>query len=86
MPIFEILGKKWTLEILAFLTDCKRNFSEIEDLVKNPKSTSDRLKDLEELKIIKREVQQDRQRTVKYGLTELGKGLIIKINGIEKLF
>ncbi|NGX32224.1 MAG: hypothetical protein K1060chlam4_00265 [Candidatus Anoxychlamydiales bacterium] len=86
MPIFEILGKKWTLEILAFLTDSMRNFSEIEKLVKNPRSTSDRLRILEELKIIKREVQQNRKRTVKYGLTELGKELILKINGIKELF
>ncbi|MFW9948051.1 MAG: winged helix-turn-helix transcriptional regulator [Candidatus Odinarchaeota archaeon] len=86
MPIFEILGKKWTLEILKLLTDDDRSFSEIEKLVKNPKTTSDRLKELEELKIVEREVQQDKQRTVKYGLTELGKSLVPKIEAIEKIF
>lgn len=86
MPIFKILGKKWTLEILKFLTDSSRSFSEIEDLVKNPKTTSDRLRELEELKVIVREVQQDKLRSVKYGLTKLGKDVIKRIVDIEELF
>jgi len=86
MTIFEILGKKWTLEILKLLTDSDRSFSEIEELVKNPKTTSDRLKELEELKIVEREVQQDKQRSVKYRLTELGKNLVPKIKAIERIF
>ncbi len=55
-------------------------------LVKTPKTTSERLRELEELRIVEREVQQDKQRTVKYGLTELGKELITKIKDIEMIF
>lgn len=86
MPIFKILGKKWTLEILKFLSDSMRSFSEVEELVKNPKTTSDRLKELEELKVVEREVQQDKQRSVKYELTKLGRELLERIIVIEKLF
>jgi len=86
MPIFEILGKKWTIEILRFLSDSMKGFSEIEGLVKNPRTTSKRLKDLENFKIVKREVQQDKQRTVQYSLTKLGQEVVEKISEIEKLF
>lgn len=85
MPIFEILGKKWTLEILKFLTNSARSFSEIEEVVKNPRTTSNRLRELEELKVIEREVQQDKQRSVKYGLTKLGRELVMKIEEVENL-
>lgn len=85
MSIFQILGKKWTIEILKFLSDSIRTFSEIEGLIKSPKTTSSRLRRLGDLKIVKREVQQDRQRTVNYSLTKRGEELLLKIAEIEKL-
>lgn len=54
--------------------------------MKNPKTTSDRLRELEKLKVIKREVQQDKQRSVKYGLAKLGRELLERIIDIETLF
>lgn len=79
----KIISRKGTREILEEL-DKKGNLSyrQIEDLIKNPRTTSQRLSELTKLKLIKRQVMQNQYRTVRYSLTTKGKNTI---NILKKL-
>jgi len=85
MSIFTILNKKWAIDILRFINNTSKSYSEIEKLVSNPRTTSSRLRDFEEKRILIRQVQQDKHRSVKYSLTTLGLEILKKINEIENL-
>jgi DNA-binding HxlR family transcriptional regulator len=72
-----ILGSKWTLEMIYFLQQPLR-FCELQDELGgiNPATLSQRLKSLEAEQIISRHVFDDSQRHVEYELTPKGKDLV----------
>lgn len=74
----ELLGQKHALSILRLLTQRNpRGFNEIrEALGVNPKTLTDRLKELVEKEIVSREALNQIPRRVNYGLTEKGTELV----------
>jgi len=83
---FDILGKKGVKEILNALASKKEmNFTELRELVGSPTTASQRLLELTRLGILKREVQADRFRSVRYSLTERGIKVIRLIRELEKV-
>ena len=74
----ELLGKKHALSILRLLAERNpRGFNEIrEALGVNPKTLTDRLKELVEEGVVSREALNQIPRKVNYGLTEKGVGLV----------
>lgn len=82
---FEVLAKKGVKEILQALADKKgMNFTEIQELVGSPTTASQRLQELTRLRILKREVQADRFRSVRYSLTEKGIQVVKLVKEMEK--
>jgi DNA-binding HxlR family transcriptional regulator len=83
---FDILGKKGVKEILNALASKKEmNFTELRELVGSPTTASQRLLELTRLGILKREVQADRFRSVRYSLAERGIKVIRLIRELEKV-
>jgi DNA-binding HxlR family transcriptional regulator len=71
--IFKTLARTGTLEILKHLEKKEgMKYAEIEALIGSP-STTRRLNELEELRILKREILSEKYRPVKYSLTKKGK-------------
>jgi DNA-binding HxlR family transcriptional regulator len=86
-PITEclsIIGGAWTPNIIWYLGEQPRRFSEIKhDIYKiSPKVLTDRLKKLEASGVVHREVMPTSPPTVEYSLTELGKELKPAIEAI----
>ena len=82
---FEILGKKWSGLVLYTLledpmrfTDIRRNIPELSDRV-----LAERLKELERLQLVKRNVYTRIQVKVEYELTKKGKELEKSMREIE---
>jgi DNA-binding HxlR family transcriptional regulator len=75
----EFIRKKWILEILWELETYKgSNFNELKRSIEgiSSRSLSDRLKDLEENRIVERIVEESRPPSVLYKLTKKGKGFV----------
>lgn len=72
-----ILGRKWTLEMIHFLRERKR-FCELQEIVGgvNPATLTQRLKTLEYAGIVNRYPISEGPRHVEYELTEKGKDLL----------
>lgn len=75
MKHLDLLAKSKSVEILVKLRTQKLKFAEIVEITGNATTATRRLKEMSELGIVKREVQQDSSRTVIYELTEKGKRL-----------
>ncbi len=73
----EFIGKKWTGLILRVLLDGPKHFSEFREQVPDlsDRVLSERLKELQQLGIVEREVHSTRPVTTEYSLTEKGKAL-----------
>ena len=73
---FRIIGKRWTVliirEILRGRTQFNRFMENIEGIT--PKVLAERLRELEQLRIIKREIVSEYPIRVEYSLTDIGKG------------
>ena len=74
----QMLGDFWTLAIVQALDGNEKRFSELErDLTKaSPTTLSNRLKKLEEQKIVKRQEETVDRLSVVYSLTEKGYGIL----------
>jgi DNA-binding HxlR family transcriptional regulator len=82
---FDVLAKKGVREILHALAEKKgMNFSELRELVGSPTTASQRLQELTGLGILRREVQADRFRSVRYSLTEKGAQVAKLVKELEK--
>ncbi len=79
-----IIGGAWTPNIIWFLRDEPRRFSELKDDVVgiSPKMLTERLKKLEQYQIISRTVMPTSPPTVEYALTDIGKELIPAIDAL----
>jgi DNA-binding HxlR family transcriptional regulator len=74
--IIDVVSKKWTLQIIAVVGNYgKRRYSEILGELRgiSPKSLSDRLKELENYGLIKREAFAEIPPRVEYSLTSDGR-------------
>ncbi|MDD2695304.1 MAG: helix-turn-helix domain-containing protein [Anaerolineales bacterium] len=77
----QLLGSKWTLELLYYLQERQR-FGELQESIGgvNPTTLSQRLKALEHEGIVQRAVLPDAQRHVEYVLTDKGQDLLDVFN------
>lgn len=83
---FKILGDMWTLQIINTLRDGQKRYSEIEKSLpdSNPKTLSNRLKNLTEHNFIQR-IKLEKEFSVSYRLTEKGVDVLVIIDEIERL-
>jgi DNA-binding HxlR family transcriptional regulator len=83
----EVLAKKGSKEILCALAASKvgMNFTELKELIGSPTTASQRLQELTKLGMLKRGVQADRFRSVRYSLTEKGAQAVRLMKELEKL-
>lgn len=72
-----VIGKKWTILILRDLSAGTRRFNELLGSLTgiSPKTLSERLKELEESGVVRREVYPEIPPRVEYSLTEKGRSL-----------
>ena len=82
----EIIDKKWTILIVYNLLSGKKRFKDLEKLLRPicPKMLSERLKELEKLKLIERKVSLKRPLRITYQLTSRGKSLYKIVEAMEK--
>lgn len=74
--LMAVLGKKWALFIMAVLgNDSKTRFNDLLRQLKgiSPRTLTDRLKELKDLRLIQRTVYPEGPLRVEYALTENGK-------------
>lgn len=83
---FELLGKKWTGLIIDTMLKEKKTFSEILSFIPNisAKMLTNRLKELEKEKVIKRNVYAETPVKIEYVLTEKGKELKKVMEEVQK--
>lgn len=82
-----IIGGQWTPNIIWFLSEQPRRFSELKDDIQgiSPKVLTTRLRKLEADGIVLRTVMPTSPPTVEYSLTELGKELKPAIEAIVRV-
>lgn len=83
---FEMLGKRWTGLIINVLFNGPKRFKNIASFIPDmsDKMLSDRLKQLEELDIVVRNVYPETPVRIEYDLTEKGKTLKPAMDEIQK--
>ncbi len=81
----KMLGDFWTLAIVQALDDSEKRFSELQrELTKaSPTTLTNRLKKLEEQKIIKRKEETVDKLSVVYSLTDKGRGILPILKEIQ---
>jgi DNA-binding HxlR family transcriptional regulator len=91
MTVFEKLRKKWAREILVELDSGPRGFQELmitltsERPRVSSRTLSDRLVELEEAGLLRREVITGRPPRSRYSITEAGKRALSLIGEIDRL-
>lgn len=82
---FQLLGKRWTGLIIFQLMNGPKRFNELESEIKvSGKVLSDRLKELEKIKLIQRHVYPETPVRIEYSLTEKGYSLKPMMDEITK--
>ncbi len=81
----KMLGDFWTLAIVQALNNSEKRFSELQrELTKaSPTTLTNRLKKLEEQKIIKRKEETVDKLSVVYSLTDKGQGILPILREIQ---
>jgi DNA-binding HxlR family transcriptional regulator len=81
----KMLGDFWTLAIIQALHDDQKRFSQLErELIDvNPSTLTNRLKKLEQQRIIKRKKETLDKLSVVYELTDKGKGIMPVLDQIR---
>lgn len=74
---FRIIGKKWTVLIIREILRGHKQFNRFLEKIEGitPKVLTERLRDLEQLGIIKREIVSEYPVRVEYSLTDIGRGI-----------
>ncbi|WP_139996435.1 winged helix-turn-helix transcriptional regulator [Paenibacillus paridis] len=82
----DILGKKWTGRIIRVLLGGPKRFKEIKEQIPemSDKMLTDRMKELESITIIKRQVYPEMPVRIEYELTGKGRELEPVIESIQK--
>lgn len=82
----ELLAKKGAIRLLRSLSKKKElKFTEVQEFVGSPTTASQRLKELEGMGVVRREVQADRYRSVQYSLTDKGKRIVKLVDELEQI-
>ena len=83
---FALLGKRWTGLIIRVLLSEQRRFSDISQMIPHmsDRMLVERLKELEEAGIVKRNVYPETPVRIEYELTERGKSLEPVIKEIQQ--
>lgn len=81
----EILGKKWTALIIRVLMGGPKRFKDIKEQIPemSDKILIERIKELENIGIVQRNVYPETPVLIEYELTEMGKGLQSVIEAIQ---
>ncbi|MFC5652400.1 winged helix-turn-helix transcriptional regulator [Paenibacillus solisilvae] len=81
----ELLGKKWTGMIVRVLLGGPKRFKEVKEQIPemSDKMLTDRMKELEQFQIIKRNVYPEMPVRIEYELTAKGRGLEPVIQSIQ---
>lgn len=84
-PLIELLGRKHALAVIyAIFTENPSRFSDLRRRTGvNPRTLTDRLRELEEAGIISRRAYNEIPPRVEYGLTEKGKALARIFESLE---
>lgn len=84
MDVLEIIGGKWAMPIIYYLSKGKLRFKELERIVEgiNTRMLVKELKNMEANGIVKRDVFATIPPTVEYTLTEKGQKLMPSINSL----
>lgn len=81
----DILARKGTMRVLCALADQgAMSFTGFRQLVGSPTTTSKCLRGLVEAGLLRREIQADRYRSVRYSLTERGAKVAKLVKELEK--
>ena len=83
---FQLLGKRWIgLIIRALMSECHR-FSELSEMVPHvsDRMLTERLKELEDVGIVKRNVYPETPVRIEYDLTEKGRDLEAVMDEVQK--
>lgn len=82
---FSILGKKWTGLIIRCLLDGPKRFSDLSELIPHlsAKVLADRMKELEQLKLVNRTVYPEIPVKIEYSLTEQGRDLEQTLHAVQ---
>jgi DNA-binding HxlR family transcriptional regulator len=84
VTIFDLLGDPWILALLGVLRNGEKRFTDLQrDLQINPITLSNRLKTLEENRIVQRLSGTVNKQAVSYRLTELGRGTFPVLDAME---
>ncbi|MFS0780281.1 winged helix-turn-helix transcriptional regulator [Bacillus sp. 1P06AnD] len=83
---FHIIGRKWVGSIIHTLMDKPKRFTEIHEYIPDlsKKVLIERIKELEEFKIVERRVISERPVRTEYSLTKKGWELGIALRSIEE--
>ena len=83
---FDLLGKKWTGLIIRSLLDGPKRFSDLTEIISNisAKVLADRMKELEQLGIITRNVYPEIPVRIEYDLTDKGRDLKTSLDEIQQ--
>lgn len=86
-PLIDLLRYKWTLPILAVLSEGEHRFNELQRAVGDAPGNvlSERLKQLEEETVVSRSVEATSPPRVTYELTDRGEDLARAVEEIERL-
>jgi len=81
----DIIARRGTMRILCALADKgAMNFTEFKRLVGSPTTTSSCLRGLVGAGLVRKEIQADRYRSVRYSLTDRGSRVAKLIRNLEK--
>jgi DNA-binding HxlR family transcriptional regulator len=84
LTVFDLLGDQWVLAILNALRNGEMRFTDLQrDLQINPITLSNRLKTLEENRLLQRLAGTVNKQAVAYRLTELGCGTFPVLDAIK---
>src|SRR5262249_52137177 len=85
--VLHVVGAKWTIPIVRELFTGAKRPSELSKRLRgiNPKTLTDRLKDLEHWGLISRKAYQEIPPRVEYALTERGQDLVYVMEALRDL-
>lgn len=83
--ILDVIGNRWSVLIIGILSTGPTRFGEIRRNIEgiSTKVLTDRLRSLEELGLVHREVQPTRPPAVEYSLTKRGRSLLDVVNDLR---
>ena len=81
----QLVGKRWTPQIVWVLLDGRRRYSSLRDAIPEISDTlvSERLRELEEAGVVTRTVTPSTPVLIEYGLSDRGRELAVVMDGLS---